>query len=64
LWLPLYQCHALIGTPNYNILELANKMNVDTIVIGSSSRNRHNILLGSTADYIVNNTNCSVLVIR
>ncbi|AUT91284.1 universal stress protein [Proteus mirabilis] len=59
-----YQCHALIGTPNYNILELANEMDVDTIVIGSSSRNRHNILLGSTADYIVNNTNCSVLVIR
>ncbi|WP_373370730.1 universal stress protein [Proteus mirabilis] len=53
-----------MGTPNYNILELANKMGVDTIVIGSSSRNRHNILLGSTADYIVNNTNCSVLVIR
>ncbi|HCH51425.1 MAG TPA: universal stress protein [Proteus sp.] len=59
-----YLCHAVIGTPNYNILELADKTDADTIVIGSSSRNKRNILLGSTADYIVNNTPRSVLVIR
>lgn len=59
-----YQCHAVIGTPNYNILELADKIDADTIVIGSSSRNTRNRLLGSTADYIVNNTSRSVLVIR
>lgn len=59
-----YQCHAIIGTPNYNILELADKVDADLIVIGSSSRNQRNILLGSTADYIVNNTSRSVLVIR
>lgn len=59
-----YLCHAVIGTPNYNILELADKVNADAIVIGSSSRNKRNILLGSTADYIVNNTPRSVLVIR
>lgn len=59
-----YQCHAIIGTPNYNILELAETIDADLIVIGSSSRNTRNILLGSTADYIVNNTARSVLVIR
>ncbi|MEQ5205572.1 universal stress protein [Proteus vulgaris] len=59
-----YQCHAVIGTPNYNILELAEKIDADTIIIGSSSRNQRNILLGSTADYIVNNTSRSVMVIR
>ncbi|OAT37056.1 universal stress protein [Proteus myxofaciens] len=59
-----YCCHAVIGTPNYNILAYADKIDADMIVIGSSSRNKDNITFGSTADYIVNNTSRSVFIIR
>ena len=51
------------GKPNKIICELSEKLKVDLIVIGKSSSNISNLILGSTAAYIVNHANIPVLVV-
>jgi len=50
--------------PNKIICNESEKMNVDLIVIGkANSRNISNIILGSTAEYIVNHAYAPILVV-
>jgi len=52
------------GKPNKIICDESEKLGSDLIVIGkSSSSNISNIILGSTAAYIVNHANVPVLVV-
>ena len=52
------------GKPHKIICDESEKLTVDLIVIGKSSRNNiSNIILGSTAAYIVNHANVPVLVV-
>ena len=51
------------GKPNKIICEVSENLNVDLIVIGKSSSNISNLILGSTAAYIVNHANTPVLVV-
>ena len=52
------------GKPNKIICDESEKLGSDLIVIGkSSSSNISNIILGSTAAYIVNHANIPVLVV-
>ena len=51
------------GKPNKIICEVSENLNVDLVVIGKSSSNISNIILGSTAAYIVNHANVPVLVV-
>ncbi|MDP7027494.1 MAG: universal stress protein [Candidatus Marinimicrobia bacterium] len=52
------------GKPNKIICDESDKLGADLIIIGkSSSSNISNIILGSTAAYIVNHANVPVLVV-
>ena len=51
------------GKPNKIICEVSDNLKVDLIVIGKSSSNISNLILGSTAAYIVNHANIPVLVV-
>ena len=52
-----------IGNPRSDVLEIARDLKVDLVVAGS---HHHNVLgmLGSTANAIVNNAHCDVLLIK
>lgn len=55
----------LIGSPENKIIEAANQMKADLIIVGSHGYNRlERILLGSVSDSIVHHAPCSVMVIR
>lgn len=55
----------LIGSPENKIVEAANRMKADLIVVGSHGYNRlERILLGSVSDSVVHHAPCSVMVIR
>ena len=55
----------LIGSPENKIIDAANQMKADLIIVGSHGYNRlERILLGSVSDSIVHHAPCSVLVIR
>ena len=52
------------GPPRLVILEQAKKLNTDLIVIGSHGRHGIALLLGSTANAVLHQAQCDVLVIR
>jgi nucleotide-binding universal stress UspA family protein len=52
------------GDPSETILEVAEKIGVDLIVIPSHSRTIGQILLGSSANKVVMNAKCPVLVVK
>lgn len=55
----------LIGSPGNKIVESANRMKADLIVVGSHGYNRpERMLLGSVSDSVVHHAPCSVLVVR
>lgn len=55
----------IIGSPESKIVETANQMKADLIIIGSHGYNRlERIFLGSTSDSVIHHAPCSVLVIR
>lgn len=55
----------LFGTPESRIVETAEEMKADLIVIGSHGYNRwERLLLGSVSDSVVHHAHCSVLVVR
>ena len=55
----------LIGSPENKIVETANRMNADLIIVGSHGYNRlERMLLGSVSDSVIHHAPCSVLVIR
>lgn len=53
-----------VGTPKYEIVQVANEKKVDLIVIGSHGRHGLKRLLGSTADGVLHLSNKDVLAVR
>ena len=55
----------LFGTPESRIVETAEEINADLIVVGSHGYNRwERLLLGSVSDSVVHHAHCSVLIVR
>lgn len=55
----------LYGSPDSRIVETAEKIEADLIIVGSHGYNRwERILLGSVSDSVVHHAPCSVLVVR
>lgn len=55
----------LIGSPESRIVEKAEDLGADLIVVGSHGYNRwERLLLGSVSDSVVHHAPCSVLVVR
>jgi nucleotide-binding universal stress UspA family protein len=55
----------LLGSPESKIVETAEQMQADLIVVGSHGYNRwERLLLGSVSDSVVHHAPCSVLVVR
>lgn len=55
----------LTGTPESRIVETAEEINADLIIVGSHGYNRwERLLLGSVSDSVVHHAPCSVLVVR
>ena len=55
----------LFGSPESRIVETAEQMNAELIVVGSHGYNRwERLLLGSVSDSVVHHAPCSVLVVR
>jgi nucleotide-binding universal stress UspA family protein len=60
-----YQVHVVSGTPDVDVLRLANELQVDLIVMATHGRKglRH-FVLGSVAERVVREASCPVLTIR
>ena len=55
----------LHGSPESRIVEIAEEIGADLIVVGSHGYNRwERLLLGSVSDSVVHHAPCSVLVVR
>ena len=55
----------LNGSPESRIVEKAEEINADLIIVGSHGYNRwERLLLGSVSDSVIHHTPCSVLVVR
>ena len=55
----------LFGTPESRIVETAEEIGCDLIVLGSHGHNGwERLLLGSVSDSVVHHAHCSVLVVR
>ena len=55
----------LNGSPESQIVEIAEKMKADLIIVGSHGYNTwERLLLGSVSDSVVHHAPCSVLVVR
>ncbi|QYO65603.1 universal stress protein [Leptolyngbya sp. 7M] len=60
-----FTSEVLFGTPESRIVETAEQMEADMIVVGSHGYSRwERLLLGSVSDSVVNHAPCSVLVVR
>lgn len=54
-----------IGQPKYQILEVADEIQADLIIVGSHARHGLGLLLlGSTANAIIHHAKCDVLAVR
>jgi universal stress protein A len=54
-----------VGSPAETILNVAKSLNVHTIVVGSEGKKGiKRVLLGSVAENVVRNAECTVLVAR
>ncbi|MDH3492595.1 MAG: universal stress protein [Acidobacteriota bacterium] len=57
--------NTVVGSPESQIVEEAEKMGADLIVVGSHGYNRwERLLLGSVSDSVIHHAPCSVLVVR
>jgi nucleotide-binding universal stress UspA family protein len=55
----------LSGSPESRIVEAAEEMKADIIIVGSHGYNRwERLLLGSVSDSVIHHAPCSVLVVR
>lgn len=63
--IPAEQQHLRIGQPKYQILEVAETIGADLIIVGSHARHGLGLfLLGSTANAILHHAKCDVLAVR
>jgi len=54
-----------VGQPKYQILEVADEINADMIIVGSHGRHGLGLLLlGSTANGVLHGAKCDVLAVR
>ncbi|GKS68713.1 universal stress protein A [Nitrosomonas sp. PY1] len=58
------QCWMVWGNPQEEIIQLAVKLQIDLIVVGSHSRHGLAVLMGSTAKDILYHAQCDVLAIH
>lgn len=59
------ETEVLFGSPESQIVETAEKVNADLIIVGSHGYNTwERLLLGSVSDSVVHHAPCSVLVVR
>jgi universal stress protein A len=56
--------HIEFGSVKAQVVEIADKLNADLIIIGSHGRHGLGLLLGSSAHAIVNHAHCDVLTVR
>lgn len=56
--------HLLHGSPKVQVIELAQKMKVDLIIVGSHARHGAELLLGSTANAILHAAHCDVYAVN
>ena len=56
--------HLLKGKPAQEIQRLANEINVDLIVMGTLGRQARGVLMGNTAENIINGVYCSILAVK
>ena len=56
--------HIIKGIPAREIAKLANELNVDIIVMGTLERQKVGILVGNTAEDILNSIYCSILAVK
>ncbi|MFK0570434.1 universal stress protein [Endozoicomonas sp.] len=61
---PPVTVHLLQGNPAAGIQQLANELNVDVIVMGTLGRHKEGILVGNTAENIMNSIYCSILAVK
>jgi len=57
-------CWIEVGPTKSKILEVADEVKADLIVCGSHGRHGLSLLLGSTANAIIHNAKCDVLIVR
>ncbi len=63
--LPKIETSILSGSPESEIVEKAEALSSDLIIVGSHGYNRwERLLLGSVSDSVVHHAPCSVLVVR
>ncbi|RKZ88974.1 MAG: universal stress protein [Gammaproteobacteria bacterium] len=64
LTIPVENQWVEFGSPNHDIVRLAQENNADLIVIGSHGRHGIKLLLGSTANAVLHHAQCDVLAVR
>lgn len=58
--------HTIImtGRPDETVLDVADRYDCDTIIVGKSNRSSlDRLLMGSVSTYVVKNANCTVIVV-
>lgn len=61
----MIKTEVLFGSPERRIVEIAEQMQADLIIVGSHGYNRwERLLLGSVSDSVIHHAPCSVLVVR
>ena len=63
LKLPTEQGRVFFGDPKSDIIREAEKLSADVIILAGTSHSTLG-MLGSVADYVINNAKCDVLVLR
>ncbi|MEZ5560930.1 MAG: universal stress protein [Pseudomonadales bacterium] len=56
--------HVIVGSPSLQVVEAAEAMGSDLIVIGSHGKHGLGLLLGSTANGVLHRAHCDVLTVR
>lgn len=53
-----------IGSPKMVILDVAQRLDCDLVIVGSHGRHGINVLMGSTANAVLHHAHCDVLAVR